>query len=74
MTHENAFQTGPVTTVSARTYLRLRFLDARAIAAKFSRALSPEEMRALLQRRNAILDYLDKLVEDGGYTAVVKYD
>ena len=56
MTHENAFQTGPVTTVSARTYLRLRFLDARAIAARFSRTLSPEEMRALLQRRNAILE------------------
>ena len=52
MEHENAFQTGPVRSVAARTYLRLRFLDAAAIANKFSGVLTEREMRALLARRN----------------------
>jgi hypothetical protein len=71
MDHENAFRTGPVRCVSARTYLRLRFLDARAIAARFSGVLSAGEMRALLLRRNAVLEYLDRLVEAVGFASVV---
>lgn len=69
--HENAFRTGPVRAVSARTYLKLRFLDARAIAAAFSGVLSPGEMRQLLQRRNSVLEYLDRLVATEGYGRVV---
>ena len=34
MDHENAFRTGPVRTVSAKTYLRLRFFDARWVPYK----------------------------------------
>lgn len=71
MTHENAFQTGPVRQVSSSTYLKLRFLDAHAIAKTFSGYLSEAEMRALLQRRNSILEYLDDLVEKQGYDATV---
>jgi hypothetical protein len=69
--HENAFRTGPTRVVSARTYLRLRFLDARAIAARFAGTLSTGEMRALLTRRNAVLEQLDSLVEAFGYDSTV---
>lgn len=69
--HENAFRTGPVRCVSARTYLRLRFLDARAIAARFAGTLSTGEMRALLTRRNAVLERLDALVEVQGFANTV---
>ncbi len=69
--HENAFRTGPVRCVSARTYLRLRFLDARAIAARFAGTLSTGEMRALLTRRNAVLERLDALVEIQGFGSTV---
>lgn len=71
MQHENAFQTGPVRCVSARTYLRLRFLDAATIASSFSQYLSEREMRDLLVRRNTILRYLDQLVLEQGYNATV---
>jgi len=71
MTHENAFQTGPVRQVASSTYLKLRFLDAHAIAKTFSGYLSESEMRALLQRRNSILEYLDDLVEKQGYEATI---
>jgi hypothetical protein len=60
-----------VRSVSSRTYLRLRFLDARAIAARFAGTLSTGEMRALLTRRNAILERLDALVECQGYESTV---
>lgn len=63
MSHENAFQTGAVRRVSASTYLRLRFLDASAITARFSDFLTEREMRDLLHRRNNVLLYLDRLVE-----------
>ena len=69
--HENAFRTGPVRCVSSRTYLRLRFLDARAIAARFAGTLSTGEMRALLTRRNGVLERLDALVECQGYETTV---
>ena len=71
MRHDNAFQTGAVTCISARTYLRLRFLDAATIASNFSRYLSEREMRELLMRRNAILRYFDQLVETRGYENTV---
>ncbi len=71
MQHENAFQTGPVVRVSAKTYLRLRFLDASTIASSFSKYLSEREMRDLLMRRNTILRYLDRLVETNGYNETV---
>jgi len=71
MEHENAFQTGPVMSVPARTFLRLRFLDAKRIAQKFGGVLTEQEMRGVLHRRNVILDYLDNLVEKHGYNQAV---
>jgi hypothetical protein len=57
--------------VAARTYLTLRFLDAKRIACKFSGVLSEQEMRGLLHRRNEVLSYLDDLVDNNGYEATV---
>jgi hypothetical protein len=58
-------------TVAGRTYLRLRFLDAKRIACKFSGVLSEQEMRGLLHRRNEVLSYLDDLVDANGYLTTV---
>ena len=71
MTHENAFQTGPTLCVSAKTYFRLRLLDARAIAKEFDGILTTSECRRLLSRRNDLLRYLDNLVAEKGYENVI---
>ena len=71
MDHENAFQTGPTTVVRAKTYLRLRFLDHAAIKREFGWFLSGEEQLQLLERRDTILEYLDRLVAERGYDEVV---
>ena len=71
MDHENAFQTGPTTVVRAKTYLRLRFLDHAAIKREFRWFLSGEEQLQLLERRDTILEYLDRLVAERGYDEVV---
>ena len=57
--------------MAGRTYLRLRFLDAKRIACKFSGVLSEQEMRGLLHRRNEVLSYLDDLVDANGYSTTV---
>jgi len=72
MTHENAFQTGPVCCVRASTYLRLRFLDCPTLLAEFSGILSEAEIRGMARRRDAILVYLDDLVKERGFGTVVK--
>ena len=74
MDHENAFQTGPTTVVRAKTYLRLRFLDHAAIKREFGWFLSREEQLQLLERRDTILEYLDRLVAERGYDKVVIHD
>ena len=71
MTHENAFQSGPTMCVSAKTYFRLRLLDARAIAKEFDGILTTSECRRLLSRRNDLLRYLDNLVAEKGYENVI---
>jgi hypothetical protein len=71
MEHENAFQTGPTVCVKSTTYLRLRFLDAQAIEREFGYFLSADERRAVLERRDAVLSYLDDLVEKRGFDDVV---
>lgn len=71
MTHENAFQTGPVRCVSARTYLRLRFLDYATLAAEFGDMLTEDQLRGMSRRRDAVLRYLDGLVAQQGYAATV---
>jgi len=71
MEHENAFQTGPVMVVPARTYLRLRFLNAKQVVETFQGVLTESEMRGLLSRRNYILNYIDTLVEQQGYENTV---
>eukprot|EP00850_Spirogloea_muscicola_P000196 SM000001S04598 [mRNA] locus=s1:1109448:1113171:- [translate_table: standard] len=71
MEHENAFQTGPVRCVSAKTYLRLRFLDLPTLLAKFKDVLTLEELDLLMQRRDLVLSYLDSLVQERGYHRTV---
>ncbi|KXZ54005.1 hypothetical protein GPECTOR_5g116 [Gonium pectorale] len=69
--HENAFCTGPTRVISARTYLRLRFLDAPSLRSVMGGAISEEEIGALLARRDAILEFFDRLVVEKGYDKVV---
>ncbi|KAG2482261.1 hypothetical protein HYH03_018804 [Edaphochlamys debaryana] len=69
--HENAFITGPTHRISARTYLRLRFLDAPSLRACMRGILSDEEVAALLARRDAVLAFFDSLVAEKGYDKVV---
>eukprot|EP00270_Netrium_digitus_P020370 TRINITY_DN8385_c0_g1_i2.p1 TRINITY_DN8385_c0_g1~~TRINITY_DN8385_c0_g1_i2.p1 ORF type:complete len:178 (+),score=51.06 TRINITY_DN8385_c0_g1_i2:133-666(+) len=69
--HENAFMTGPVHCVSAKTYLRLRFLEKDVVAAKFSSALSEREVADLMKRKDEVLTLLDNLVQERGYHRTV---
>eukprot|EP00245_Coleochaete_scutata_P001380 TRINITY_DN11688_c0_g1_i2.p1 TRINITY_DN11688_c0_g1~~TRINITY_DN11688_c0_g1_i2.p1 ORF type:complete len:733 (-),score=140.77 TRINITY_DN11688_c0_g1_i2:561-2759(-) len=71
MEHENAFQTGAVRCVVAKTYLRLRFLEKEMVASKFREVLSHTEISALMERRDQILSYLDQLVKERGYHRTV---
>jgi hypothetical protein len=60
-----------VRCISASTYLRLRFLDATTVADRLGPFLSDQEQRELLNRRNAVLRYIDRLVEGKGYSSTV---
>ncbi|PNH08746.1 hypothetical protein TSOC_004669, partial [Tetrabaena socialis] len=57
---------GPTRRISARTYLRLRFLDAPSLRAALHDSVTEEEVAALLQRRDAILAFFDGLVAEKG--------
>ncbi|CAM6101065.1 unnamed protein product [Calypogeia fissa] len=74
MDHENAFKTGAVMCVSARTYLRLRFLERDDVASTFEGLLSAREVNEMMLRRDAILSYLDNLVKERGYHQTVIED
>ncbi|GLI63649.1 hypothetical protein VaNZ11_006647 [Volvox africanus] len=69
--HENAFLTGPTRRISARTYLRLRFLDAPSLRTALHGIITDEEIAALLSRRDAVLSFFDDLVAEQGYENVV---
>ncbi|GIL87827.1 hypothetical protein Vretimale_13138 [Volvox reticuliferus] len=69
--HENAFLTGPTRRISARTYLRLRFLDAPSLRSALHGIVTDEEIAALLSRRDAMLSFFDGLVAEQGYENVV---
>jgi len=71
MDHENAFGTGATKKISARTYLRLRFLDRATLSASLHNLITDDELSALLRRRDDMLVYFDKLVESKGYSNVV---
>lgn len=71
MEHDNAFQTGPVKKISAKTYMRLRFLDTALLAEKFATTLSRTELRLLAERRDSILSYFDNLVSQQGFSKTV---
>lgn len=71
MVHENAFQTGPVKCVSAKTYLNLRLLDYATLAHEFGAVLTDEQLRAMVKRRDKMLRYLDGLVADQGFASTV---
>lgn len=72
--HENAFGTGPTTCISARTYMRLRFLDYSTVAAAIGAFVSEDETQQLLRRKDCILAYFDSLVQQRGYHNVVMED
>lgn len=63
--------TGPTRHISARTYLRLRFLDAPTLQSAMGGILTPEEVAALLSRRDSMLAFFDGLVADKGYGSIV---
>ncbi len=69
--HENAFLTGPTRVISARTYLRLRFLDAPSLRAALRGIVTEEEIAGLLARRDSVLAFFDQLVAERGYDKVV---
>lgn len=71
MEHDNAFQTGPVHCISAKTYMRLRFLDKNYCMEKFHHVLSEAEVEQLMSRRDEILEYFDELVGRQGYHRTV---
>lgn len=72
--HNNAFLTGPTRTISAKTYMRLRFLDRSMASSALGDFITEEELSALLDRKDAILRYFDRLVEKKGYAKVVLED
>lgn len=69
--HENAFGTGATRHISATTYLRLRFLDRAMVSEALGAYLSAEEIGQLLHRKEQILEFFDRLVEEKGYANVV---
>lgn len=71
MKHDNAFRTGKLKSISAGTYMRLRFLDKKLIRDKFSGVLTLEEIDGLMTRKNEILSYFDSLVSESGYSETV---
>lgn len=70
-THENAFKTGPMRHISARTLLLLKLLHPRDLAEAGADLLTGDEIVAAMARRDAILSYIDDLVDEQGYEATV---
>ena len=68
---ENAFQTGAVERISASTYLRLRFLHPGVLKKTFGGVLTGRELQLLQARRDGLLAYFDRRVEEHGLDAVV---
>jgi hypothetical protein len=62
---------GPTRRISAKTYLRLRFLDPATLTASLKDYLSEEEIGSLLTRRDAILRFFDNMVNAEGFGKVV---
>eukprot|EP00232_Nephroselmis_pyriformis_P028290 CAMPEP_0182865622 /NCGR_PEP_ID=MMETSP0034_2-20130328/7788_1 /TAXON_ID=156128 /ORGANISM="Nephroselmis pyriformis, Strain CCMP717" /LENGTH=95 /DNA_ID=CAMNT_0024997931 /DNA_START=1 /DNA_END=288 /DNA_ORIENTATION=+ len=71
LTHQNAFQTGAIRTISPHTYMRLRFLDAKTLRGRFQGVLSDREVLDMYERLSSILDYFDNLVREHGYDNVI---
>ena len=69
--HENSFQTGPCRKIGAKTYMRLRFLDAAAVNEAVGHLITREEIAQLIERKEKILQFFDHLVEKNGYKEVV---
>lgn len=51
-----------------------RFLDHATAAAALSEFITPSELQAMLSRKDNILAYFDRLVQDQGYRSVVLED
>eukprot|EP00798_Chlamydomonas_sp_ICE-L_P024552 gene24552-10163_t len=71
LTHENAFGTGATVQISATTYM---FLDRKTVTNALQEFATPEEIDALLDRKDAILSYFDDLVHSRGFENVVLED
>lgn len=66
MQQDNAFRTGQVAQINAKTYLHLKLLDAAVIAKRMHGILTPGEIISIIERRDGILRFLNQLVlEDG---------
>lgn len=70
-THENAFETGPLHTVSARTLLFLKLLDSHELSEASVGLLSSDEIAGAMARRDYILNYIDELIEKQGYDKTI---
>jgi hypothetical protein len=71
MRHDNAFGTGAVRAVTARAYLRLRLLDEATLARELRGVVGSGQVAEMAGRGAAVLRYLDGLVAERGYDAVV---
>lgn len=71
MTHENAFQTGAVTTFRGTTVSALRRLERKSLTEAMGEFHSPAELEAVLDRRDGILRYVRGLRREGSLKHVV---
>lgn len=69
--HENCFCTGPVRSVEARTFLRLRYLDGAVYASKVVETVAGADIREMLYRQREVLRYFDRLVMERGFEKTV---
>jgi len=71
MTHENAFQTGPVEVIRASTFANLKRLKIEDLR-KFKEYMSENEMNKILFISKGIVQYFESLIQKNGYSKVVK--
>lgn len=51
--------------------LLYRFLDQSTVTESLGEFIAPEEVAALLRRKDAILQYFDAMVHEKGYAMIV---
>lgn len=66
MEHDNAFRTGPAKKIRRKTYDALRGLHFDWLKQQVGEFLSDHEIRLILDRRDGIVRYFDRLAKDRG--------